>query len=211
MIITTATGFTINRRVNLHPYHVSNLYFQVLYSSYCSWCWRWLSHYGWLSKSLLPSPATLSLSRSVASWGNGNNFTLQHGTHPHLNRSSTLRFSINDTSFHYFRTHWSQDRAWLQLVIKEGDTYYKIFSWKCTVCAIIHRSSTCSRECRIIKSNGSWSCSSSCKKSCLTGRLYLTALLNGRYVPIAATAGRMYWNNYREKPAARLSQAKKLC
>jgi len=45
-------------------------------------------------------------------------------------RSTTLEFAINRTSLHYFRTHFSDEQAWLQLVIKEGPRFYQIFSWK---------------------------------------------------------------------------------
>jgi hypothetical protein len=45
-------------------------------------------------------------------------------------RSSQLEFDISKTSLHYFRTHYNEDRSWLQLVVKEDEHYYQIFSWK---------------------------------------------------------------------------------
>ncbi|KAL6050887.1 hypothetical protein QOT17_019539 [Balamuthia mandrillaris] len=45
-------------------------------------------------------------------------------------RSSTLEFATSNTSLHYFRTHFSENQAWLQLVVKEGNQFYQIFSWK---------------------------------------------------------------------------------
>lgn len=45
-------------------------------------------------------------------------------------RSSILEFDIKESSIHYFRTHFSEDQCWLQLVIREGSTFYSIFSWK---------------------------------------------------------------------------------
>eukprot|EP01087_Luapelamoeba_hula_P012150 TRINITY_DN3374_c0_g1_i2.p1 TRINITY_DN3374_c0_g1~~TRINITY_DN3374_c0_g1_i2.p1 ORF type:complete len:237 (-),score=31.86 TRINITY_DN3374_c0_g1_i2:8-718(-) len=45
-------------------------------------------------------------------------------------RTSTLEFSLIHTSLHYFRTHFSEEQAWLQFVVKEGSQYYQIFSWK---------------------------------------------------------------------------------
>jgi len=47
-----------------------------------------------------------------------------------LRRSTTLEFAINRTSLHYYRTHFSDEQAWLQLIIKEGPRFYQIFSWK---------------------------------------------------------------------------------
>jgi len=41
-----------------------------------------------------------------------------------------MEFEIDSITFHYFRTHFSEDRCWLQLVVKEGNQFYKIFSWK---------------------------------------------------------------------------------
>jgi len=45
-------------------------------------------------------------------------------------RSSQLEFKLEKTSLHYFRTHFSNDQAWLQLVVKEDNQFYQIFSWK---------------------------------------------------------------------------------
>lgn len=45
-------------------------------------------------------------------------------------RSSILEFDVKESSIHYFRTHFSEDQCWLQLVIREGSTFYSIFSWK---------------------------------------------------------------------------------
>jgi len=47
-----------------------------------------------------------------------------------LLRSSTLEFDINLISLHYFRTHFIEERSWLQLVIRENNQFYQIFSWK---------------------------------------------------------------------------------
>eukprot|EP01126_Amoeba_proteus_P041927 TRINITY_DN4530_c0_g1_i11.p1 TRINITY_DN4530_c0_g1~~TRINITY_DN4530_c0_g1_i11.p1 ORF type:complete len:156 (+),score=27.35 TRINITY_DN4530_c0_g1_i11:569-1036(+) len=44
--------------------------------------------------------------------------------------SSLLEFNPSVTTLHYFQTHFSDSRAWLQLVVKEKDTYFTIFSWK---------------------------------------------------------------------------------
>jgi len=54
-------------------------------------------------------------------------------------RSKTLQFSIAQSSLHYFRTHFSEDQCWLQLIIKESGQYYQIFSWKGTVYGFIPR------------------------------------------------------------------------
>ena len=45
-------------------------------------------------------------------------------------RSSTLEFELGKTTLHYFRTHFNEDRSWLQLVVKEDGQYYQVFSWK---------------------------------------------------------------------------------
>lgn len=45
-------------------------------------------------------------------------------------RSSNLEFDVRRCSLHYFRTHYNEDRSWLQLCVKEGSQYYQIFSWK---------------------------------------------------------------------------------
>jgi len=47
-----------------------------------------------------------------------------------LLRSSRLEFNCKTSSLHYFRTHFSQDRCWLSLVVREEDKFYQIFSWK---------------------------------------------------------------------------------
>jgi hypothetical protein len=45
-------------------------------------------------------------------------------------RSSCLEFSLDpqQTSLHYFRTHFAEEQCWLQLVVREGNKYYLIFS-----------------------------------------------------------------------------------
>jgi len=45
-------------------------------------------------------------------------------------RSSKLEFVLGRTTLHYFRTHFSESQAWLQLVVKEDNLYHQIFSWK---------------------------------------------------------------------------------
>lgn len=45
-------------------------------------------------------------------------------------RSAKLEFNIEQSSLHYFRTHFSEEQAWLQLVVKEGSQFHQIFSWK---------------------------------------------------------------------------------
>src|SRR5262249_14072144 len=45
-------------------------------------------------------------------------------------RSAKLEFNIEQSSLHYFRTHFSEEQAWLQLVVKEGTQFHQIFSWK---------------------------------------------------------------------------------
>jgi len=47
-----------------------------------------------------------------------------------LLRSSTLEFDMNLISLHYFRTHFIEERSWLQLVVRENNQFYQIFSWK---------------------------------------------------------------------------------
>jgi len=47
-----------------------------------------------------------------------------------LLRSSHLEFSCKISSLHYFRTHFSNEKCWLSLVVREGDKYYQIFSWR---------------------------------------------------------------------------------
>jgi len=45
-------------------------------------------------------------------------------------RSSKTKFFLRMTSFHFFRTSFNEEDAWLQFVVKEGNTYYLMFSWK---------------------------------------------------------------------------------
>lgn len=45
---------------------------------------------------------------------------------------SRFEFSIRDTSFCYYRSHYLEKEAWLTLVVKEGNVYYFLLSWKCT-------------------------------------------------------------------------------
>lgn len=45
-------------------------------------------------------------------------------------RKSILEFKLRESSVHYFRTHFSEEQCWLQLVFREGTTFYSIFSWK---------------------------------------------------------------------------------
>eukprot|EP00003_Mantamonas_plastica_P019881 TRINITY_DN3224_c0_g1_i14.p1 TRINITY_DN3224_c0_g1~~TRINITY_DN3224_c0_g1_i14.p1 ORF type:complete len:201 (-),score=23.33 TRINITY_DN3224_c0_g1_i14:268-870(-) len=45
-------------------------------------------------------------------------------------RTSRFEFSSPNSSVHYFRTHFSEDKAWLCLVIKEHDKFYKMCSWR---------------------------------------------------------------------------------
>jgi hypothetical protein len=45
-------------------------------------------------------------------------------------RSSQLEFNCRTSSLHYFRTHFSNEKCWLSLVVREDDKFYKIFSWK---------------------------------------------------------------------------------
>eukprot|EP00004_Rigifila_ramosa_P023573 TRINITY_DN6635_c0_g1_i1.p1 TRINITY_DN6635_c0_g1~~TRINITY_DN6635_c0_g1_i1.p1 ORF type:complete len:256 (-),score=42.43 TRINITY_DN6635_c0_g1_i1:73-840(-) len=45
-------------------------------------------------------------------------------------RSSTLEFNASLCSLHYLRTHFSEEKAWLSLVVRERDRYYKICSWR---------------------------------------------------------------------------------
>jgi len=47
-----------------------------------------------------------------------------------LLRSSILEFDINNITLHYFRTHFIEERSWLQLVVCENNQFYQIFSWK---------------------------------------------------------------------------------
>ncbi|KNC52536.1 uncharacterized protein AMSG_08103 [Thecamonas trahens ATCC 50062] len=45
-------------------------------------------------------------------------------------RSASLSFDRNDLSLHYFRTHYLESSAWLKLVVREGERYYVLLSWK---------------------------------------------------------------------------------
>lgn len=45
-------------------------------------------------------------------------------------RSSNLEFNCRTSSLHYFRTHFSGEKCWLSLVVREDDKFYQIFSWK---------------------------------------------------------------------------------
>jgi len=45
-------------------------------------------------------------------------------------KNSLLEFDILETSLYYYRTHFSEDQAWITLIIKEGDQYYAVISWK---------------------------------------------------------------------------------
>eukprot|EP01124_Arcella_intermedia_P019106 TRINITY_DN26248_c0_g1_i1.p1 TRINITY_DN26248_c0_g1~~TRINITY_DN26248_c0_g1_i1.p1 ORF type:complete len:268 (+),score=49.70 TRINITY_DN26248_c0_g1_i1:86-889(+) len=47
-----------------------------------------------------------------------------------LLRSSTLEFDVNLISLHYCRTHFIEERSWLQLLVRENNQFYQIFSWK---------------------------------------------------------------------------------
>jgi hypothetical protein len=45
-------------------------------------------------------------------------------------RSSKLEFVLSETTLHYFRSHFSEEHAWLGLVVKERHQFFKVFSWK---------------------------------------------------------------------------------
>eukprot|EP01127_Copromyxa_protea_P009105 TRINITY_DN2119_c0_g1_i1.p1 TRINITY_DN2119_c0_g1~~TRINITY_DN2119_c0_g1_i1.p1 ORF type:complete len:222 (+),score=23.23 TRINITY_DN2119_c0_g1_i1:256-921(+) len=45
-------------------------------------------------------------------------------------RSSYLEFNAKTSSLHYFRTHFSNEKCWLSLVVRENDNFYQIFSWR---------------------------------------------------------------------------------
>lgn len=45
-------------------------------------------------------------------------------------RTSTLEFNLMKSFIVYMRTHFSEEKRWLQLVVKEDDIYYKIYSWR---------------------------------------------------------------------------------
>ena len=45
-------------------------------------------------------------------------------------RSSRLVFDRSDLSLHYLRTHYTDDAAWIKLVVRENETYYILASWK---------------------------------------------------------------------------------
>ena len=37
---------------------------------------------------------------------------------------------MQDMSFHYFRTHFAENKRWLQFVVREGDIYFQLYSWR---------------------------------------------------------------------------------
>lgn len=37
---------------------------------------------------------------------------------------------MQDMSFHYFRTHFAENKRWLQFVVREGDIYFQVYSWR---------------------------------------------------------------------------------
>ena len=37
---------------------------------------------------------------------------------------------MSDISFHFFRTHFAENKRWLQFVVREGDIYFQIYSWR---------------------------------------------------------------------------------
>lgn len=45
-------------------------------------------------------------------------------------RKSILEFDMADISFHYFRTHFAENKRWLQFVVREGEIYFQIYSWR---------------------------------------------------------------------------------
>lgn len=45
-------------------------------------------------------------------------------------RKSVLEFDMSDISFHYFRTHFAESKRWLQFVVREGDIYFQLYSWR---------------------------------------------------------------------------------
>jgi hypothetical protein len=47
-----------------------------------------------------------------------------------LLRRVTHRFVTARSSFHFFRTHYDDDKAWLTLVVRENDVFYLLYSWK---------------------------------------------------------------------------------
>ena len=66
-------------------------------------------------------------------------------------RSARLEFKLSQSSLLYFRTHFNDDQSWLQLVVKEGDQYYKIFSLRGKVRLLL--SSTPCTQIIILKKN----------------------------------------------------------
>lgn len=40
------------------------------------------------------------------------------------------QFNLKKSDLYYYRSHYDEREAWLQLVVKEGDIYYRIISWK---------------------------------------------------------------------------------
>ena len=49
-----------------------------------------------------------------------------------LFRRSRFAFATSQASFHYYRTHYRADRAWLQLVVREDETFFLLFAWRGT-------------------------------------------------------------------------------
>lgn len=45
-------------------------------------------------------------------------------------RSHRLYFQMKDVSLHYYRSHFREEKAWLQLVVRERNRYHQISSWK---------------------------------------------------------------------------------
>jgi len=37
---------------------------------------------------------------------------------------------MSDISFHFFRTHFAENKRWLQFVVREGDIYFQLYSWR---------------------------------------------------------------------------------
>lgn len=47
-----------------------------------------------------------------------------------LLRKVTHRFVTARSSFHFYRTHYDDEKAWLTLVVRENDVFYLLYSWK---------------------------------------------------------------------------------
>lgn len=45
-------------------------------------------------------------------------------------RKAVLEFDMSDISFHYFRTHFAENKRWLQFVVREGEVYFQLYSWR---------------------------------------------------------------------------------